>query len=124
MYITNRSNTRKYKRDNIVSHLLVSEISTGSMNITTTLVEMDIGGIQHIHSHSTEQAYFIIEGKGIMFVDNEECEVKTGDSIFIASNSKHGLKNIGNNKLTYLSSGSPPFGREMEMKLWPLDISE
>jgi mannose-6-phosphate isomerase-like protein (cupin superfamily) len=120
MHITNVKNTRKYKRDNITSHLLVSEVSTGSKHITTTLVEMDIGGRQHIHSHETEQSYFIIEGTGLMQVGNDVCEVNKGDSIFIPSQEKHGLKNTGNGKLIYFSAGSPPFGREKEIELWPI----
>lgn len=121
MHITNVKNTRKYSRDNIISHLLVSEVSTGSKHITTTLVEMDINGIQNVHSHSTEQSYFIIEGKGLMQVGNEECEVGKGDSIFIPSNELHGQKNTGTGKLIYLSAGSPPFGKEQEIKLWPIE---
>lgn len=124
MQITNKMNTHKYKRDNIISHLLVSEVSTGAKHLTTTLVEMDENRKQHIHSHETEQSYFIIEGKGLMQVGNEECEVSKGDSIFIPSNEEHGLINIGTGKLIYLSSGSPPFGKDLEMKLWPLTSSE
>ncbi|NLD92550.1 MAG: cupin domain-containing protein [Fibrobacter sp.] len=121
MHITNVKNTRKYSRDNIISHLLVSEVSTGSKHITTTLVEMDINGFQNVHSHCTEQSYFIIEGKGLMQVGNEECEVGKDDSIFIPSNELHGLKNTGTGKLIYLSAGSPPFGKEQEIKLWPIE---
>lgn len=123
MHITNKKNTRKYSRDNIISHLLVSEVSAGSKYITTTLVEMDINGVQHIHSHVTEQSYFIIEGKGLMMVGNEECEVGKGDSIFIPSNEKHGLKNTGDGKLIYLSAGSPPFGKDKEIEFWPIENS-
>ncbi|MBN1499795.1 MAG: cupin domain-containing protein [Spirochaetes bacterium] len=121
MHITNIKNTRKYSRDNIVSHLLVSELSTGARHITTTLVEMDVNGHQHLHSHETEQSYFIIKGKGLMNVGDEECEVMKGDSIFIPSNAVHGLKNTGNEKLVYLSAGSPPFGRVKEAEFWPLE---
>jgi len=32
----------------------------------------------------------------------------------------HGLVNIGENVFRYLSTGSPPFGKENEIDLWPL----
>lgn len=120
MFITNSLNTPKYVRDNIVSHLLVSEVTTESKHITTTLVEMGINGRQHMHSHETEQSYFIIDGSGVMTVDDEQSEVHKGDSIFIPSRSKHGLINTGHSTLVYLSAGSPPFGKEAELKLWPI----
>lgn len=56
-----------------------------------------------------------------MQVGNEECEVGKGDSIFIPSNELHGLKNTGTGKLMYLSAGSPPFGKEQEIELWPIE---
>jgi mannose-6-phosphate isomerase-like protein (cupin superfamily) len=124
MHITNTTNTRKYKRDNILSHLLVSETATGAKHLTTSLVEMEIDGRQHVHAHETEQAYFIIEGKGMMQVNDEQREVGKGDSIFIPSNAKHGLINTGSGKLVYLSAGSPPFGSKRELALWPLTGSD
>ena len=119
MKITTKENVPTYNRDGITSYLLVSEITTASKHITTTLVEMEKDGKQHIHSHSTEQCYFILEGKGLMRVGEEEEEVITGESIFIPSNESHGLKNIGTGTLRYLSAGSPPFGRDKERELWP-----
>ena len=120
MHITNKRNTRRYQRDDISSYLLVSEISTGSKHITTTLVEMEPGGRQHIHAHVTEQCYFILEGRGQMTVGEETREVKAGDSIFVPSSTKHGLLNTGDGVLRYLSAGSPPFGAQAEADLWPL----
>ena len=120
MNVTDRNSARRYRRDNIESYLLVSEEATGAKHITTSLVEMQEGGKQHIHSHPTEQCYFILEGKGIMSVGDETKEVTDGMSIFIPSNSPHGLQNTGNGVLRYLSAGSPPFGEQDEVRLWPL----
>jgi mannose-6-phosphate isomerase-like protein (cupin superfamily) len=120
MHIINKKSARRYRRDNITSYLLVAESSTGAEHITTTLVEMEPVGHQHIHAHVTEQCYFILEGCGQMTVGEETREVKEGDSIFIPSNAKHGLLNTGDVVLRYLSAGSPPFGARAEADLWPL----
>lgn len=121
MNIKDKNSTRCYKRDNITSYLLSSEETTGAKHITTSLVEMENGGKQHIHSHDTEQCYYILEGSGIMTVGNETQEVVAGMSIFIPSNELHGLENTSNSLLRYLSAGSPPFGKKDEVELWPLD---
>jgi mannose-6-phosphate isomerase-like protein (cupin superfamily) len=120
MKIADRTPARRYERDNISSYLLVSEEATGAKHITTSLVEMRQGGKQSIHSHATEQCYFILQGRGIMSVGDETTEVREGMSIFIPSGSLHGLQNTGDGIMRYLSAGSPPFGKDNEIRLWPL----
>jgi mannose-6-phosphate isomerase-like protein (cupin superfamily) len=118
--IIDKNTARRYHRDNITSYLLTSEAASGARFITTSLVEMGLGGEQSLHSHETEQCYFILEGNGMMTVGNEAREVTSGMSIFIPSNTPHGLINTGENILRYLSAGSPPFGKRSEIDLWPL----
>lgn len=110
----------RYERDGITSYLLMSEMTTGARTITTSLVEMQPGGMQHIHAHTNEQTYTILEGHGVMTVGEETLEVSQGDSIFITSDVPHGLRNSGKSMLRYLSAASPAFGMDMEKELWPL----
>ena len=120
MKIMKRNISPRYKRDNIESFLLISSKTTDSKNLSITLVEMGIKGIQKIHSHKPEQIYYILEGEGTMTVNNEEKKVIPGDCIFIPSNSNHGLVNTGNKKLIYLSAASPSFTRKQCEEYWPL----
>jgi len=120
MKIRKRENTPRYQRDDIESFLLVSKLTTNSNKLSVTLVEMQPNGFQHLHSHEPEQMYYILEGSGIMTVDNEEQEIVKGDCIFIPSNSKHGLKNTGDTVLKYLSAASPSFTLEECKEYWPL----
>jgi quercetin dioxygenase-like cupin family protein len=120
MFIARKKTSPRYLRDGITSYLLVSEVTTGSVHITTSLVEMSPGGQQHIHSHQTEQCYYILEGEGLMTVGRETQRVAEGDCIFIPSNEPHGLNNDGKTILKYFSAGAPSFGKENLLKLWPL----
>jgi mannose-6-phosphate isomerase-like protein (cupin superfamily) len=125
MKIVNKKISPRYKRDNIESFLLISSKTTDSKNICITLVEMEPGGFQNIHYHEPEQIYYILEGKGIMTIDDDESIVQAGDCIFIPSQSKHGLRNNDNNILKYISASSPSFTIEECKKYWPLkSISE
>ena len=99
----------RYKRDGITSHLLVSALTCGAENLAITLVEMEPGGVQHVHSHEPEQMYYILEGSGIMTVDDEREQVEAGDCIYFPSFAKHGLENTGGTVLRYLSAASPSF---------------
>lgn len=124
MNVMRKGSAPRYKRDNIVSYLLVSELTGNSKNLAITLVEMEPGGVQHIHSHEPEQMYYILEGSGIMTVDAEERSIQAGDCIFFPAFAKHGLKNTGGTVLRYLSAASPSFTREQCRQFWPLPSDE
>jgi len=85
---------------------------------------MEPGGVQHLHSHEPEQMYYILEGRGLMTVDGVQREVSIGDTIFFDSFAEHGLENIGDTMLKYLSAASPSFTLEQCEELWPLPSVE
>ena len=120
MNILRRDSSPRYKRDSITSHLLVSALTCSAENLTITLVEMEPGGFQHVHYHNPEQMYYILEGAGIMTVDDEREPVKAGDCIYFPSRAKHGLENTGGTVLRYLSAASPSFTEEQCRNAWPL----
>jgi mannose-6-phosphate isomerase-like protein (cupin superfamily) len=118
MNITRKNSAPRYRRDNIESFLLVSEITGGAKNLAVTLVEMEPDGVQHVHVHGQEQAYCILEGSGVMTVSAERGAVKEGDCVFIPSNASHGLENTGGTVLRYLSVASPSFAAGQCKELW------
>ncbi len=120
MKILHKDSSPRYQRDQITSYLLVSEKTCNSKNLSITLVEMEPGGVQHIHSHEPEQMYSILEGQGLMTVDGEQQSVSPGDTIFFESFAEHGLENTGGTTLKYLSAASPSFTIEECEELWPL----
>jgi len=54
-----------------------------------------------------------------MKIEDEEKIVEPGDAIYIPSNREHGIKNIGNEVLEYLTANTPAFDPDYESKLWP-----
>lgn len=55
------------------------------------------------HKHTgNEEIYYIVEGEGIMTVDEEEKKVIPGDAVITHSGSSHGLKNTGDKELKIL----------------------
>ncbi len=120
MMITNRSNTRRAQFEDFSTCLLIGEDNTGSKEVSIQITDVEINGEQFMHSHKQEQCYFIISGHGLMTIDSESAHVKEGDAIFIPSNSAHGIKNIGQTKLTYLTANQS-FGVEKEHELWSLE---
>lgn len=121
MKIQRRENAPRYTRaEGITSYLLTSPRTCGAAQLTTTLVDLEPGGRQQIHSHEPEQIYFLIEGRGVMTVGGEEAEVGAGECIFVPSGEPHGLRNTGPGRLRYFSAAAPSFSSEELEKLWPL----
>ncbi len=120
MRILQKATSPRYERDNITSYLLVSEQTCESGNLTTTVVEMQAGGVQRLHSHEPEQMYYILQGEGVITIGNETRTVGAGDCIFFPSKTPHGIENTGAAALKYFSAASPSFPREQSERLWPL----
>jgi len=118
MLITNRENTTIGKYDGFSTNLLVGESNSGSKEISIQITDVEPNGMQFLHSHKEEQCYYIISGTGKMFIDDKTQEVKKGDAIFIPSNSIHGIENIGEGILTYLTANQA-FGKQREIQIWP-----
>ena len=104
-----------------VHHLLIGEMNSGSKEISIQITDVEPDGMQFLHSHEQEQCYYIISGTGLMMIDDEAQEVNEGDAVFIPSDATHGIKNIGHDKLTYLTANRA-FGKQKERNLVPEGI--
>ena len=124
MKIMHQKTSPRYQRDGITSYLLVSERTCQANKLSITMVEMEPGGFQHLHSHEPEQMYYILEGHGLMIVNGEERAVQAGDCIFFPTFAEHGLENTGDGVLRYLSAASPSFTLEQCQEWWPLPSLE
>ena len=69
------------------------------------------------HMLKTSEVYYILEGKGLMFIDNESKEVISGQAIYIPPNSKQHIKNTGNSDLKFLCIVDPAWRKEDEIVL-------
>lgn len=92
MNVLTKTGAPRYKRDNITSYLLVSALTCDAENLAITLVEIEPGGVQHVHNHEPEQMYHILEGSGVMTVNGERRQVQAGDCIYFPSLAKHGAE--------------------------------
>ena len=55
------------------------------------------------------EVYYILEGEGCMHIDNQDEIVRTGQSVYIPSNSRQWIENIGKEDLKFLCIVSPPW---------------
>lgn len=120
MDVFNRNNSRNTGELPILSSwMLISPRNSSAQGISVQISEIPVGSEQPVHSHYPEQCYYIIRGKGLMIMEEQTREVAVGDAVYIPSSSKHGIKNIGNDILEYLTVNSPAFSKDYESRLWP-----
>ena len=74
-------------KDVVIRHLITEK--DGAPNFNLRVLTIGAGGMTPDHTHPWEHEFFIINGKGIYVVDNEEAEAKPGDVIFIPPNIQH-----------------------------------
>ena len=102
-----------------VSHLLLAAGQFGSENLAVTWVEGEPGSEQAVHSHDgREQVYVIVHGTGAMRVGEEVEEVSAGAAILVPPGTDHSIRNIGEDKLIYVSATSPPFAMQEGNTSW------
>ena len=102
-----------------VSHLLLGAGQFDSQNLAVTWVEGEPGSEQAVHSHDgREQVYVIVQGLGAMRVGDEVEEVSAGTAILVPPGTDHSIRNIGQEKLIYVSATSPPFAMQEGSVTW------
>ncbi len=102
-----------------VSHLLLALGQFGSENLAVTWVEGEPGSEQAVRSHDgREQVYVVVQGRGAMRVGDEVEEVSAGTMILVPPGTDHSIRNIGEERLIYVSATSPPFAMQEGNTNW------
>jgi mannose-6-phosphate isomerase-like protein (cupin superfamily) len=66
------------------------------------------------HKLKTSEVYYILEGEGIMHIDDETEKVSPGQAVYIPPNSEQYIHNKGNSDLKFLCIVDPAWRKEDE----------
>jgi len=66
------------------------------------------------HRLKTSEVYYILEGEGIMYVDNESAKVHPHQVVYVPPNSIQYIQNTGNSDLKFLCIVDPAWKPEDE----------
>jgi len=69
------------------------------------------GGIYESHDHETTQFYYIISGKGLIRVGDEEMICEKGTWVFTPARVPHYLENISEEIFAYIMIGGNPLDK-------------
>jgi mannose-6-phosphate isomerase-like protein (cupin superfamily) len=63
------------------------------------------------------EVYYILSGRGLMSIDNEQCTVAPGAAVYIPPNAVQSIKNIGSEPLAFVCIVDPAWQPENEIVL-------
>jgi mannose-6-phosphate isomerase-like protein (cupin superfamily) len=72
------------------------------------------GEITFAHRLKSSEVYYVLEGEGEMYIDNERERVSAGQAIYIPPNSVQRIKNTGMSDLVFLCIVDPAWKPEDE----------
>jgi len=69
------------------------------------------------HRLTSSEIYYILEGHGVMYIDNASSEVKAGDTVYIPPHATQWIENTGEGALKFLCIVDPAWRAEDEAVL-------
>jgi mannose-6-phosphate isomerase-like protein (cupin superfamily) len=72
------------------------------------------GGKTIPHTLSYSEVYYILQGNGVIHIEDEQAEVGTHDAIYIPPHAVQWIENTGNQSLSFLCIVNPPWHTEAE----------
>ena len=75
------------------------------------------GEVTYNHKLRSTEVYYILEGKGEIYIDNKKKKVTSGQAIYIPPDSLQKIKNIGSVDLKFLCIVDPAWKAEDEIIL-------
>lgn len=66
------------------------------------------------HTLQSSEVYYILEGKGTMFINQESQGVTKGDTVYIPPNAEQNIKNTGKKNLLFICIVEPAWKKEDE----------
>ena len=80
------------------------------------------GKVSYPHTLKSTEVYYILEGEGLMHIDDESSTVTPGQAVFIPANSRQYIENTGTDDLVFLCIVNPAWRAGDEVTYPPSNI--
>lgn len=92
-----------------VSKVLISEHTVGATKISMGVNVTEVNSRIPLHTHKdSEEAMFVIQGKGVLRADGKEIELRPGTAIFSPLGVEHEIVNVGDGPFKIVWAYAPP----------------
>lgn len=82
-------------------------------SIAHAVLKQDESSLPHRVKESVE-IYYILEGDGVMHIEEESSKVQPGQAVYIPPHAKQWIENVGKADLKFLCIVSPPWREDNE----------
>jgi mannose-6-phosphate isomerase-like protein (cupin superfamily) len=89
-----------------------SELHLG-YSLAHAIVESGESSVAH-RFHTASEVYYILKGRGLMHINDESAEVKSGDTIYIPPKATQYIENLGEENLEFLCIVYPSWQPDAE----------
>ena len=90
-------------RDNVIRWKTFCGSDNGDTHsLAFGICELPPGTVLHAHHHAENEAYYIQNGVGKVYLDDKVVEVSPGSVVYVPENLTHGIRNAGDRTLTLL----------------------
>jgi quercetin dioxygenase-like cupin family protein len=86
----------------IYKHMIESE------NMEMNIAELEAGTESRWFQHFGEEVHLVVKGKMEYIINDKTYKLSEGDILWHKSNLRHKAKNISDDKVIYLTVGTPP----------------
>ena len=116
MFIKDLQNCEEFRAgDNtILRELLHPDKEAIKLRYSLAHAVLKPGHSSYRHKLKTSEIYYILEGEGLMHIDNESARVLPGQVIYIPPDSVQYIKNTGQDDLKFLCIVDPAWRKEDE----------
>ena len=87
------------------------------INYSLAQFSLDAGKKSKLHKIKSSEIYYILEGRGILHIDEESHHLEKDDSVYVPSNSRQFIENSGSNELKFLCIVEPAWKADDEILL-------
>ena len=87
------------------------------INCSLAQFTLEVGKRTKLHKLKSAEIYYILEGSGILKINDESFQVQKDDSIYVPPSSKQLVENTGSENLKFLCIVDPAWKADDEMLL-------
>ena len=111
MEIRNKDQATPYQtKDGSLIRAIMDLSNSTVKNLSLAQATVSSGSRTYPHLHTqSEEIYYLLQGRGKIYIEGESREVARFDAILIPSGARHYIENIGQEDLIFLCLCSPPY---------------
>lgn len=87
------------------------------LSYSIAMATVDAGEQSYKHTLEQTEVYLITAGQGLMHIDDEVREVKTGDAVYIEPQCAQWIENNSKEPLSFIAIVNPPWSEEGDNRL-------